>query len=140
MTGFKKIGPPSGSDPYQCIYRLDAGDGNRTDPEIGMQSLREAFPDEKKINHANFVFFSTSGVHGSYIELEDIESSLRKYGDDFDPGDDEPADWRRPHLTVLIVQTRIVCLRFGNVRVRLADIPYLKKIRKASKKAVAAFF
>jgi hypothetical protein len=103
----------------------------------GVQALKEMFP-EGKANDLNFVLFSTSGVHGSYITIEEIEESLKKYGLDWEPEDDErlPNDWCGDELTVLIVHPRIVCLRYGNIKVTLKDIPFLKKLRKSSWKAI----
>lgn len=136
--GHKKI---IGSDPigsHYSVWYLDVGqDGRTSDPEAGMQSLREIFPDGKASSE-NFVLFSTSGVHGCYTTIEEIEASLLKHGDTWDPdmanGDET---YVLPSLTVLVVQPRIVCLRCGNVRVRTADIPYLKELRASSLAAVA---
>ena len=97
----------------------------------GILSLR-CFFESGEANEMNFVLFSTSGVHGSYTTIEEIEASLEKYGDKEPPEGEEPDDWTGNELTVLIVQPRICCLRYGNIKVILEDIPYLKKLRSSS--------
>ena len=101
--------------------------------EYSMDFLKKLFP-EGEANDLNFVLFSTSGVHGTYITIEDIENSLKKYGDkEFDEAKEGyPDDYHSNYLTVLIVHPRIVCLRYGEVRVKLEDIPYLKNLRQSS--------
>ena len=47
--------------------------------ESAMKVLRDYFPDGK-CNDLNWVLFSTSGIHGCYTNLDQIEASLRKYG------------------------------------------------------------
>ena len=82
----------------------------------------------------NFVLFSTSGVHGMYTTIEEIEASILKYPDGPDPDGPDPDadDYHFPEVTVLIVQPRLVCLRYGCIPVTLADIPYLKRLRESS--------
>lgn len=93
--------------------------------ENGMDALREFFPDGKA-NDLNFVLFSTSGVHGSYLTIEDAEQHVTA-----------PTEDTSGLLTFLIVQPRIVCLRYGNCRPQNAeDIAYLKKLRDSSWKAM----
>lgn len=97
-----------------------------------LATLRDFFPNGKA-DPLNFVLFSTSGVHGTYTTLEDIEASLTKYGDDAPAaGDDYPDDYHVPAVTVLIVHPRLVCLRYGVVPVTLADLPWLKTLRASS--------
>lgn len=79
----------------------------------------------------NFILFSTSGVHGTYTTIEDIEKSAEKYGwnvkDNFDAD-----DYCSPYLTFLIVHPRIVNMRFGEIKVRPFMLEKLKKLRKSS--------
>lgn len=82
--------------------------------------LKARFPDGKA-DELNFVMFSTSGVHGSYLTIEDIEAA---------PNECE-------YLTVLVVQPRTVTLYYGEIRVRSEDIPWLKKLRQSSWEAVS---
>lgn len=95
----------------------------------GMDVLRSHFPDAKA-DDMNFVIFSTSGVHGSYTTLKEIEESIEKYGDD---GAYEQDDDAGRTLTVLIVHPRIVCLKYGNVTVTADDLPYLKDLARSSR-------
>lgn len=67
-----------------------------------MAALREMFP-EGKADDLNFVLFSTSGVHGSYCSIEAAEAEP-------DLG-----------VTFLIVQPRIVGLRYGKGEQRLPE-------------------
>lgn len=105
-----------------------------------VEFLRQVFP-EGEANEMNFVLFSTSGVHGTYVTLEEIEHSLTKYGEGPQPWDDDeedlgPDDHCCPEVTFLLVQPRIVGMTYGNVRVTLADLPFLKKLRETSWAAV----
>ena len=107
--------------------------------ERGVDGLRLIFPDGEA-NEMNFVLFSTSGVHGSYTAIEEIEEGLKKYGDSPDFLQDEdaeiPDDWHGTSLTVTVYHPRIIGIGYGNVEVKLEDIPYLKKLRESSWKAV----
>lgn len=82
--------------------------------------MRELIP-EGKADDLNFVLFSTSGVHGSYCSIEDAEA--------------EPA----LGVTFLIVQPRIVGVRYGNCEPRTTeDFAFLKALRASSREAVAS--
>lgn len=70
----------------------------------------------------NFVLFSTSGVHGSYRTLEDIEES-------FNEESKEDLAWE---LTFVLVQPRLVSMTYGNVNVKKDRIDFLKKLRQNS--------
>lgn len=101
--------------------------------------LQEWFPNGEGINEMNFVLFSTSGVHGTYATIEEVEASLVKYGETptFDVDGEVPDDYVGPHLTVMIVQPRLVAIRYGNIsHVTVDDLPFLKKLRAASWNAV----
>lgn len=97
----------------------------------GIAALKDLFP-EGRADELNFCLFSTSGVHGSYTTIEDIEESLRLYPNGPPDAEDWPDDYCGTKLTVLIVQPRICCLRYGNIDVRPEDIPYLKQLRQSS--------
>lgn len=135
-NGLKKIVTRDGGAHYS-VWHLDAGANDQHDTSVGMESLRGLFPNGEADEY-QFVMFSTSGVHGSYITIEEIEEGLFAHGDDFEPGEDWPENWHGKDLTVLVVHPRIVCLRCGNVRVKIADIPFLKKLRASSLAAVTA--
>lgn len=97
-------------DPYYGVMRL-AGDG--------MAALRQLFPDGIA-DDLNFVLFSTSGVHGTYCTIEDAES--------------EECD-----VTFLVVQPRLVGLRYGNCDPKTPeDFQFLRKLRESSHAAVRA--
>lgn len=97
-----------------------------------MAILREWFPDGEA-NEMNLVLFSTSGVHGTYTTIEEIEMGLTKYGNNpsFD-AEEWPEDYHGNELTVIILQPRLCTVRHGNATVTLADIPFLKKLRASS--------
>jgi hypothetical protein len=89
------------------------------DDDSGMTALRDMFPDAEA-DEMNFVLFSTSGVHGSYCTIEEVES---------DPD--------RSTVTFLVVHPRLVTLRYGNcVPQTEDDFSFLKKLRANSHKAV----
>lgn len=125
---------------YHLDYRQVAPGRVEQDSVLGMESFK-AFMEGADLNSETFVLYSTSGVHGSYTSLEDIEASLEKFGDmPIDFGDEpEPDGYRNPDLTVLIIQPRLVCMRCGNVRVTKADIPFLKQIRDLTKEVVVQY-
>ncbi|WP_210252496.1 hypothetical protein [Aminobacter sp. MDW-2] len=135
-SGMEKIVGNHDSGAHYSVWHLDSDNG-RQSAEVGMQSLRQMFP-SGECNEMNFVLFSTSGVHGCYTTIEEIEEGFAKYGEDYQPDEEDgwPEGWNGDTLTVLIVHPRIVCLRCGNVRVRSDDIPYLKKLRETSQAAM----
>lgn len=93
----------------------------RIEPDDGMALLRSIFP-KAEADPLNFVLFSTSGVHGSYLDIEDVEKSL---------------DTPEPEmLTVLIVRPQTVFMQYGSIVVTKDDIKFLKKLRASSRKAV----
>jgi hypothetical protein len=105
------------------IYHCKAADG--------MSALREMFP-TGRANDLNFVLFSTSGTHGTYSSIEKAERTL------ITGTVDEDGDPSSPSVTFLLVQPRIVCLRYGNCEPETAeDIAWLKTLRDSSHQAVA---
>lgn len=95
--------------------------------EATLDDLREIFPDGIA-DDMNVCLFSTSGVHGSYATIEDVEKHL------LDPDNEELPDW----LTFLIIHPRTVTLRYGNVQPKTQeDINYLKLLRKTSHEALS---
>ena len=109
---------------WESAFGKDGGHYNifrlRKDAD-GIEALRSFFEDGK-CNELNFVLFSTSGVHGSYATLDEIEADT----------EDES-----PQLTFVIVQPRLVTLRYGNIDVRLEDIPWLRNLAESTPDAVA---
>lgn len=95
-----------------------------------MADIREVFPTPDDVSGLNFMLFSTSGVHGHYLTIEEVESEL---AGNVDP-DDGPYT---PTLTVMILQPRVVRFGYGNIEVEASDIEYLKALRQKSWDAVA---
>jgi hypothetical protein len=75
-------------------------------PSIGnisnMNELRELFPDCVDYTF-NWLFLSTSGVHGSYFTIDYLEKHI-KIDPDF-----------IPNITALVVQPRTVKIFYGNL-------------------------
>ena len=91
-----------------------------------MEALRQLFPDGEA-NELNAALFSTSGVHGSYCLIEAVEEDMQR---EVRQG---PRD-----VTFVVMQPRIVCMRYGCVEPRTADdIAFLKKLRASSMRALA---
>jgi hypothetical protein len=106
-----------GDSAYYSVLQL-VGDG--------MAALRELFPDGEA-NDLNAVLFSTSGVHGTYCTIEEVEEDMPRVERE------GPRD-----VTFIVVQPRIVCLRYGNVEPHTADdIAWLKKLRDSSARALS---
>lgn len=94
--------------------------------ENGMAFLREWFPDAKADN-MNFVLFSTSGVHGSYTTIEEIEAEQGSESTE-----------KLEMLTFLVVQPRMVSMHYGNCLPETADdFNFLKELRASSHAIVA---
>jgi hypothetical protein len=108
--------------------------------DVAMKLLHDLFP-EGEANDLNLCFFSTSGVHGTYTTIEEIEASLRKYGDDEIEDEEldkmgDPDDYAGNTLTFLVLMPRLVTTYHGQVVVTLDDIPFLKKLRASSRRAM----
>jgi len=103
-----------------------------------MAALRKFFPNAEA-DTMNLAMFSTSGVHGTYTTIEEIEEGLTKYPDGPpETGDEWPDDYHGTSLTVVVVQPRICCLRYGTVEIRtLEDVAFIKTLRESSLKAFA---
>lgn len=99
-----------------CYYSVLALEGD------GMEALRQMFP-EGKADELNMALFTTSGVHGTYCTIEQVERG----------GEDASKD-----VTFLIIQPRIVCMRYGECRPETADdFAFLKRLRSSSIAAMA---
>jgi hypothetical protein len=95
-------------------------------PNNGMAALREMFP-EAKADELNMVLFSTSGVHGTYCTIEEVEEDMAR------PEREGPRD-----VTFVIVQPRLVAMRYGCCEPQSADdIDFLKRLRASSHAALA---
>jgi len=106
---------------HYTVFSLKSGDGS------GMDALRSFFPDAK-VDDMNLILFSTSGVHGSYLTIEDVEGIINNKNEDNG----------EPEVTFLIIQPRRVTLRYGQCIPKNADdIAFLKKLREDSHKVIA---
>lgn len=110
--------------PHYSVIRLGNGD-----PDAAREELRTLFPDGEA-DEMNIAVFSTSGVHGTYTTIEEVEAGLGH-----DPKSDE---YQGDTITLTVYHPRIVCLKWGNVRVTAQDIPWLKRLRETSWKAFAS--
>lgn len=112
------------------------------DPLASIVGLRAWFDSDKSVNEMNFILFSTSGVHGCYTTIDEIEASMKTYpngppavGDD----EDLPGDYTTPEITFLIVQPRLVGMTYGTATIRDADdVAWVRRMQELTAKAVAA--
>tara|TARA_R110000772_G_scaffold173326_3_gene285281 strand:- start:513 stop:830 length:318 start_codon:yes stop_codon:yes gene_type:complete len=96
---------------------------NKVDTVDAMQVLRDIFPDAEA-NEMNFVIFSTSGVHGSYRKIEDVE----------DQGLESEEE---PTITFLVIKPRIVETSYGVCQpITPEDFTFLKKLRETSREVM----
>lgn len=127
MTLSGPIFEPSKHGPWRSVHGASGGHYNvfACEDWAGMTALRELFPDGEA-DEMNFVLFSTSGVHGSYTTIEELET---------DDSDDDEYD---PSLTFLVVQPRLCTLRYGECQPTTTDdFAFLKRLRESSHRAVA---
>lgn len=115
---WKNKNPSNDND--DCYYSVMELKGD------GMQALRQLFFNGEA-NELNFCIFSTSGIHGSYATIEDVETDLQRI------------ERHGAHtVTFCVIQPRIVCVRYGVAEPRTADdISFLKKLRFSSLHAVS---
>ena len=100
----------------------------REDYTYGMDALRSIFP-EGKADELNVCLFSTSGVHGTYITIEEVEDFINNPN-----AENEGCDT----VTFLVIHPRIVCMRYGNCEPKTKeDFSFLKKLRASSWKELA---
>ncbi len=104
--------------PHYKVISVQQGDG--------MNELREMFKDGEA-DDLNFCLFSTSGIHGSYNTLESVERCVM-------PQQDANAEeYGQTQLTFLIVQPRLVVLRYGNCEpMTTDDFSFLRKLRAST--------
>lgn len=118
-------------------------------PAAALAMLHDWFDKPGSINEMNFVLFSTSGVHGMYTTIEEVERDVRKHGphgcaksqDDrarTDGAFDCGHDGHLREVTFLLVQPRIVGMTYGNVECRtLDDVKFLRRLRRESRRVFA---
>lgn len=90
-----------------------------------IKDLKDLFP-SGEADGLNWCIFSTSGVHGSYFTLDEIEYSLRENLDEYS------VHYCRPRLTVLVIKPRMVSLGWGEIEVALEDVPFLRTLGETS--------
>jgi len=101
------------------------------DEDHAMEDIKRVFP-TGKANDMNWFIASTSGVHGTYETLDDIEEQLKnpnieEYGEDY-----------IPTLTFQIIMPRMVCVSYGNVQVKNQDdVDYLRGLISSTVNAIA---
>ena len=95
-----------------------------------MEDVRAHFPDGKA-NSMNWCFLSTSGVHGHSLSLDGIEAIPLEDKACFPPEDAVDT------ITVLIVQPRLVAIRYGDIPFEPSDVPWLRELVASTVKAVA---
>jgi hypothetical protein len=103
----------------------------------GMPYLRTIKPDD-----LNYVFLSTSGVHGSYTNLDEIEMlfdpAREKQAREYffvDAGDPLPTEHE---ITFCVLQPRKVTTIYGNALVRsLDDVAFLRRLTELTIAGVA---
>lgn len=98
-----------------------------------VDDLKLYFPDAEA-NLDNWCLFSTSGTHGTYIALDDIEryfSDSKRFIKEENGG-----EAYSPNLTVLVIRPRLVSMLYGHVTILQEDIPYLKQLASSSLKNI----
>ena len=84
-----------------------------------LEHLKRIFPDGEA-DSLNWCILSTSGVHGLYTTLDDIQAG----------------DYEHPSITVLVIMPRVVTMLYGHIDITLDDIPYLRKLVNSSLKYI----
>lgn len=123
--------------PWRSVHGKQGGHYNtfNCDYTDGMLALRTVFPDAVA-NIMNLCFFSTSGVHGSYLTIEECSELFRNGW--VDPDDVEDGASER-QVTFCIFQPRICTIRYGNCQPKTEeDFAFLMKLRATSWKAAAS--
>jgi hypothetical protein len=88
--------------------------------------LRHDPADDPSADEMNWVFLSTSGVHGSYATLDDVTSDPDYLDED-----------GTMSITVLIVRPRLVSMVYGTVAITDAHVPILRRLVEETIAAVA---
>lgn len=93
------------------------------DGALSMAALRLIFP-TGEAHPENFILFSTSGTHGTYDTIEDVEAEVKR-GGTFDG------------VTFVVIHPRIVAMRYGRAYPETEDdFVFLKKLRETSVKTM----
>lgn len=130
---------------WKSIHGKEGGHYNcfksKQDP-CTVEALKYIWDDPSKVNNLNFILFGTSGIHGSYGSVKELRESFDKYGIiDGDGSEDfEYPEGYSDTITFVIIQPRLVTMRYGNVRITSNDdLVYLEALRDNSAEAVKEF-
>ena len=103
-----------------------------------IDDLKRIFP-EGKCNTLNWFYLSTSGVHGSYTTLDDIEKGwdiVKKEGWD-EEVDDWPEGYCGRDITVGVLMPRMAKVIYGNIELETRDdIRWLRELLNSSIEAI----
>jgi len=114
-----------------CRNRAEIAHYHVFDGVKSIEDLKTIFP-EGKADDLNWVFLSTSGVHGSYTTLEDLEKDP-DYADSIDEDGNS-------HITVLVLHPRMCCIKFGHMKFNLKkDSAYLRGLVKSTVEEITKF-
>lgn len=84
-----------------------------------LDHLKEIF--KNGADELNWLVASTSGIHGGYTKLDDIEQTW-----ELDP-EDEKSNGK--HITLLVIQPRLCVLKYGEIQIHdKEDIKWLRGI------------
>ena len=78
----------------------------------GMGDIRHVFNDNTDYT-LNWLFLSTSGIHGSYVTLDELAK-------------EQDSEYRS--ITAVIVQPRLVVIHYGDITIEPEDFPYLRNV------------
>lgn len=101
---------------------------NHIEDDDAWELLKGVFHDKTEYS-MNWLFLSTSGVHGTYTKLDGLDEVREEMREE---GDDSP-----PTVTFLLLKPRLVQVCYGNVPIRNDDdIQWLKVVVKKTLEAV----
>lgn len=91
-----------------------------------IQEVRQLFPNGFA-DELNWLLCSTSGIHGSYLTLDELEYIIR--GED---PNNPPLPNGKWYITILIIFPRRVTMLYGEIMIGLEDIQYLRKLVRST--------
>lgn len=95
-----------------------------------IEDLKTLFGEEPKADTLNWFVASTSGVHGTYTTLDQIEQA-------WDITDTENENYVGSYITVEVILPRMVRLIYGDIELKSKEqIAYLRKLVKSSIEAI----
>ena len=115
---------------FEFVPENEPGLGNvfRARRILSVEELMVMFP-RGVADELNFCLFSTSGVHGTYSTVEDVERYIQSVPEDKRKCDDDRCDT----ITFLVIRPRSLIFSYGNVRVETQkDVEILRKLRSSS--------